>query len=494
MSKKISVLFAMIGALIVVALTLLIVGILQRESAIDSLDSERSELEQQGYQMELTIEALSSAKASLEAQIASLKSEISSLEEKLKDASSLQADAEAALLAQIKEKTDSIAALEADIEKYKTVFNINVREQAQLIENIDAYIATMCPYVRMVDTYDEKTKETTYKLVAVTELMAEELQKATEAEEEFILSEDELKEIAEDQEALASYQKMIDETMRARVLAREDVFLPNVSVYYEDLATGYSYGYEENKVYDSASVIKAPWVLSLLQAVAADEQKFYDGLFLTEELPPKVDTDGDGEPDSFQITYSDPLFDLSEKVIYDKETMYKEGSGDIKDMEDGTEFTWLDFVKYTLEKSDNVAYQAMRERYGFDLMTALARRTGANSVLKNGRNMTAADAGKLFKAIYNFIETDEKYGQIMKESMRKSRHTVIIPYGVYPNAAVHKYGWDVNAYHDAAIVMYGDKPFILTVFSDLDNGGAEVNAFLSDIVRMVFKLHKGFYS
>ncbi|MFQ9147448.1 MAG: hypothetical protein ACLR5G_03945 [Eubacteriales bacterium] len=53
---------------------------------------------------------------------------------------------------------------------------------------------------------------------------------------------------------------------------------------------------------------------------------------------------------------------------------------------------------------------------------------------------------------------------------------------------MHKYGWDTNAYHDAAVVL--TKPFVLAVFWDLDVGGDDVNAFLRGIVKRVNAIHK----
>ena len=81
----------------------------------------------------------------------------------------------------------------------------------------------------------------------------------------------------------------------------------------------------------------------------------------------------------------------------------------------------------------------------------------------------------------------------MRESMQKANHTVIIPLGVTPTRALHKYGWDTDSYHDAGIVMSGDKPYVLAIFSDLDKGGDEINEYLREIVKLINQLHKNFY-
>ncbi len=371
------------------------------------------------------------------------------------------------------------SALEADIEKYRTVFSIDVRAQAQLIDEIVEYIESAAPYALV-------TSDGGKEWVLISELIA--------AEREAVGDE----QLFTPEELAASgltSAEFTDRILRERVFAREDVEYPSIGVYYEDLATGYHFDYEATKTFNAASVIKAPYILSLLKKVSADEKAFYDRIIENDSyVPEMIDTDGDGEPDKIKIEYSDPIYDLTETVIYDKSTMWKSGSGKIQSMPDGTEFTYLDFVKYTLEHSDNIAYQQLRNRFGFSLMQNLASSLKANSIFKGGNSMSAADAGKFFKAIYQFTEEDEKYGSIMAESMKKAGHTVIIPYAVSPTKVMHKYGWDTDAYNDAGIVLSGDKPYVIAVFSNMDNGGTEVNAFLQGIVRRINKLHNGFYN
>ena len=81
------------------------------------------------------------------------------------------------------------------------------------------------------------------------------------------------------------------------------------------------------------------------------------------------------------------------------------------------------------------------------------------------------------------------YGNLMKNAMLQGNHTVIIPSGVSPTRAMHKYGWDTGSYHDAAVVLDED-PYVLAVFSELDVGGDEVNLFLRGIVKRVNEIHK----
>ena len=476
--KKTYIIYAALGVLLALVVAVGSVMIAASKKKNDELGDKLDDLGKQGEQLNDAIDSLESnkselekSKSQLESEVASLKSQLAGLEAKLSDAGKSYEDEIKSLKAQIEQKNAEIASLEADIAKFTTVYTIDIRKQAQLIDELVEYIESACPYVRVkVPILDEKTGEETgeYNLVW------------TKVED----LENEAKKNAEQNNA---------EYVEGSWREREDIVYPRVSVYYEDLATGYHFGYNEDEVYNSASVIKAPYICSVLETIAADEKRYLDSLDANGESPERVDNDGDGIAETTVIKWSNPAYDLSETVIYNKATMFKSGSGKIQEMDDGTEFSYYDFIKYALEYSDNIAYQQLRKRFGFSTMTSLAQKVGASSVLKNGSNMTARDAGKLFKEIWRFVESDEKYGGIMKTSMQKANHTVIIPLGVSPSKALHKYGWDTDAYHDAGIVMSGDKPYVLAVFSDLDKGGDAINEYLRGIVKLLNQLHKNFY-
>lgn len=471
MNKKTTyIIYAILGAL----LLLVIAG---GTTAVLLSKRENNRLDEQGEQLNGTIDSLESDKAQLESskkqlesEIESLKSQVSALEAKLNDAGADYAAEIESLNGQIAQKNDEIAALEADIQKFSAVYTIDIRKQAQLIDELVEYIESACPYVKVqtpiLDEDGNETDKFEINWVKVADL---------------------------EEEAKKSAEDLGIEYIEGTWKEQENIILPKISIYYEDLATGYHFGYNEDEVYNSASVIKAPYVCSVLKTISADEKRYLDSLDAKGESPERVDNDGDGIAETTVIQYSNSNYDLSETIIYNKATMFKSGSGKIQEMDDGTEFSYLDFVKYALEYSDNIAYQQLRSRFGFNTMYSMAQKVGANSVVKNGNNMTARDAGKLFKEIWNFVESDEKYGSILRSSMQKANHTVIIPLGVSPTKALHKYGWDTDSYHDAAIVM-NEKPYVLAVFSDLDIGGDDVNEYLREIVKKINQLHNNFYN
>ena len=430
----------------------------EKDRMIESLESENADKSRQ-------IDQLQTERDALRRESDSLKERISELESEQSESGIQHNDELSKLREELAAKSSEIAELEADIAKYQTVFAIDVREQAQLIDVLVEYINNECPVVRQLDGEDEKG-EPIYKWTTVEELIEEGKAAAEESGEEYV--EDSWRE-------------------------REDIVFPKISVYYEDLSTGYHFGENEDEYYDAASVIKAPYIMSVLETISKDEKAFRDKMAAEGKPIEKVDNDGDGVAESDKIEFSNPIYDLSEKITYNKEEMFKPGSGKIQTMEDGTVFTYTEFVQYALEYSDNIAYQALRKRFGYSTMTSLASRVGAKSVLAGKNSMSARDAGRLFKEIYRFVQNDDKYGKLLKNSMLKANHTVIIPAGAYPTKVMHKYGWDTGAYHDAGIVLAGEHPYVVAVFTDLDVGGDEVNEYLKGLVKKINTLHTNFY-
>lgn len=485
MNKKLIIIFSAVIALVVIGAAAAVV-------ALSISSSERvAELEAELKSVTDSEKALSVNVDVLEAKVLELEGEKKGLISQLLENGSLNSEEIQRLNQEIAQKDGEIESLLADIERYRAVFNIDVRKQAQLIDSIVRYIELKSPYLKVYTPIDPATTLTpeedpdafTVEWVLTSTLINKERGAVTATDPLYT------------PEELAasglSAAELTEQRLLERVLSNGYVRYPSVSVYYEDLSTGYHFDYNGDKAYNSASVVKAPYVMSVLEAVAKDEKAYLDGLTQRGELPEMIDTDGDGTPDKVKIEYSNSKYDLSEVVVYDKATMYKSGSGKIASMPDGTEFTYLDFVRYTLEESDNVAYSQLRNRFGYSTMTALATRAGANIAYST---MTARGAGKLFKEMYEFIEENDTYGSVMRESMGKANHAVIIPYAVSPSKALHKYGWDEDSYHDAAIVLYDDKPYVLAVFSDLDKGGNDVNLYLREIAKMINKLHGGFYA
>jgi len=437
-----------------------------KDADISTLEGDRSEL--------------SAERDRLTAELEALNSRIAELEKNLEDAGGYYSGMIEQLKNEVAEKQKAIEILEEDISKYSNVFNVDVLAQAQLIDEINKYIENDCPYVRRDFINDEGKEDHEWLLLA--DLVNEERELASLNESE-LYTDEELRESGLGEEELTELK------LRERVFAREGISKAKIGIYYEDVLTGYHFGYNEKERFPYASVIKAPYVTAVLQSIVSDEKAYTDRLLENGEYPELADSDGDGIGDKVKIEYSKPEYNIYETVVYDPETMKKDGSGVIKDMEAGVEFTYAELMTYAIKESDNVAYSLLRERYGFDPMYDFAASVGA-SIQKS--SLSAEDTGKMFREIWNFCRENVAYGSIVYEAMRTANHTVMIPYALSSKTVLHKYGWDKDSYHDAGIVISGDRPYVIAVFTNMDNGDNTVNSYIRGLIKKIDALHNGF--
>ncbi|MDD4774256.1 MAG: serine hydrolase [Eubacteriales bacterium] len=256
---------------------------------------------------------------------------------------------------------------------------------------------------------------------------------------------------------------------------------PKIAIYYEDITNGYKYAYNADEVLDPASMVKAPFILSLLAEASAEEERISEA---------RLAAEANGTLDTF--TEPERVYDMTKKIVYTKEEYYKSGSGEISGSEDGTEYTYRDLFYHVLECSDNVAYAVLKDTYGTTHYGSLVVSLGATSMYKKPTGMSAADAGKCMKAIYEFMENDVHYGMFMKDALTGSAHHTIIPYSVTPKQTAHKYGWDKGAYNDMAVV-YAENPYVLAILTDYDKGGKEVNEYIQSVLKLIDQMHDNFY-
>ncbi len=249
----------------------------------------------------------------------------------------------------------------------------------------------------------------------------------------------------------------------------------NFSAAYLDITTGYVYEYNAAKVYDCASVIKAPFIYSVLSTIDEEEKYVEQANAAGEAVDPS------------KTTYLAEKYSLDNIVAYDA-SMYKSGSGVIKTMPYGSRFLYTDLIDYALRHSDCVAYQYLRKVYGYQTMRNLAAKLGTNSLNARSNGMSAHDATIYFREIYNFTQTNQKYGSLMLEPLIGASHLDIFSTALPDVNVAHKYGWDTNAYHEVGIVL-GDHPYVLALMSTYDGGGAYVNNFFSGLVSQINAVH-----
>ncbi len=271
-----------------------------------------------------------------------------------------------------------------------------------------------------------------------------------------------------------------------------------VAFAYVDLSTGYTFSYNADDAMYGASLTKAPYVYALLKEIeefdynkrnfTSDGKPLYDdkGNALFEGQHPNLDKDGN-------IIYlpGEEKYDLSREWVYDSKTMFVKGSGMIQDKADGFTLTYRELIEYTMKYSDNIAYSALTRLYGESFYKELMSELAFEGPSHGFMHLTANDCISFVKVLYEFTESDSRYGAIMKNAMLSSIHGLMIPTAVSPNKCAHKYGWDIGAYCDLGIV-YHERPFAVIILTDLDNGRYEDNLYIQSIVKAILALHESF--
>lgn len=245
---------------------------------------------------------------------------------------------------------------------------------------------------------------------------------------------------------------------------------------YYDLTTGDTISYHADNIYYSASLIKAPYIYSVLLELS--------------EFEKNAQRDEEGN-----IVYGEgeEKYNLDEIWTYDSATMFEEGSGEIQEMPDGTQMTWRELFAYVLLYSDNVAWHQIMDRFGYASFYNLVGQLGIQGTSSDFMDLSVSDCIKFLREIYEFFETGDPYALFMKENMMNSRHQEMIC-ALYPaGTAAHKYGWDTDAYHDMAII-YDEHPYLLVIMTDLHDGESKDTAYINSIVEVTKKIHAERYS
>ena len=206
-------------------------------------------------------------------------------------------------------------------------------------------------------------------------------------------------------------------------------YFDDVSVYFENIETGFTMQYNENYVYFSASVTKAPLAL-FVYTLARDGQ-----------------------------------VDLDYKITFLRED-YRGGSGIIHSRYAfGHEFTIRRLVALNLYESDNTATAMLMRYFGngyrqFLVTIGADHRMAHRNLTDSGLN--AIQAGIFARSIYDFIAEGNVYSEEFKRNLLNNQEPFIISHH-YPVAS--KTGWTrYIAWHDMAII-YAPSPYILTILS-----------------------------
>ena len=269
---------------------------------------------------------------------------------------------------------------------------------------------------------------------------------------------------------------------------------------YYDFTTGKSVTYCSDEIIYSASVIKAPYIYAVIREIENFEKnkRDYDSAgnsLWDEEGNPVFDGshpnyDGDGN-----LVYlpGEEKYNLDEIWTFDPETMMEEGSGEIMSKPAGFQLTWRELIEYSLLYSDNIAFAQIRQRFGYTSFYQLVGELGIQGTATGFMNLSADDCIRFLTVMYDYMASGSDYALWMKDCMVRSKHSVILARNYPEGICAHKYGWDIDAYHDAAVI-FDEHPYALVVMSNLHDGGDIVNAFFGEIAELTKQIHAEQYS
>ena len=223
----------------------------------------------------------------------------------------------------------------------------------------------------------------------------------------------------------------------------------SISVYFENLETGFVYRHNADRVYFSASVPKAFYALYIYMKAEA----------------------GDVDLDS-SITFLQQDFLGGSGVIRHRYPI-------------GTSFTQRYVLGLNLYQSDNIATLMLRRVHGIQGYRDFVYSIGGNPAFVGDRIMnsrlTANEAGLFAREVFRYIESGSIYSSEFKGHLLNNQFPFIV--SDYPVAS--KTGWTrYIAWHDMAIV-YAPSPYILVILSTRNGTDADFRDF--EEISMAFQ-------
>lgn len=223
-------------------------------------------------------------------------------------------------------------------------------------------------------------------------------------------------------------------------------------VYFKDVQTGKTFGIDDTVPIKAASTIKLPAVLYLNKLASEGKVKW------------------------------------SDRVAYVKATDWQDGAGILQfSAKDGDTYSLRVLSNLSITISDNIAYRMISRHLGRDNIAAYMRSLGGQTVFPNGENITTArDMGLYVQAVLDFAKANPELGNRLLDDMSNPIYHVGLPGKLPPQIKVaHKEG-DVWGVANDVGVVFGSKPYILTVLqkdiTDLEKAFADI----ATISKMVY--------
>jgi beta-lactamase class A len=124
-------------------------------------------------------------------------------------------------------------------------------------------------------------------------------------------------------------------------------------------------------------------------------------------------------------------------------------------------------VTQMVQQSDNSAWQALSNRFGWNAQQAYTQSLGMDSYNWSTNQISAKDLALLLQKLYNRQLLSEKSTTFLLSLMEHTNQEQLLP-AALPQAThvYHKYGWIDGLIHDAGIVVMGEKRYVLVILTD----------------------------
>lgn len=186
-------------------------------------------------------------------------------------------------------------------------------------------------------------------------------------------------------------------------------------------------------------------------------------------------------------------FDLNKKVKI-KSVNSVRGSGVIKLLDSGDEFTVLDLINLTIDLNDNTAMNELVDIIGWESVDRYMKKLGLHNTTyrhklmiteNRGPNLTTAeDVASLLEMLYSgTVAGAKKIVDIMKEQQDRAKIPLLLPNEI---ETATKSGSLEKAMHDVGIVFSAKNPFIFAFLADDQENKRATNNVLSESVKLCY--------
>lgn len=202
-----------------------------------------------------------------------------------------------------------------------------------------------------------------------------------------------------------------------------------VSVYYYDINSGFEYSLNPGAHYPVASSVKIPFCTMIYKKIAAGELS-------------------------------------ADTVLTYEKRHYFEGTGVIVQGDFGQEFTVSQLLTLAITRSDNVAYEMLKDLVTWDEFAEYLGAIGCThpqDVRRSKQKLCCESAGAYGRDLAEFLRSDIEASDVYKADLLNTRVKMIV--SDYP--IFRKYGWTNFAFHDIAYVD-APRPYVLAVLTNLE--------------------------